>query len=242
MTDLSFIEQLLKAKKIRLAGPLIQDHVETDRFVAFIFASSNDDKKKGPSQLTLSAISAAAERQGIQLGFVLIDKKSEEFDGSIKTLLFTKFQNIIRNSFTVVNYKRASVWVEPKKRIDPEMMEEIRKFLREFFTLLDIDDVSVFFTHDEDIPTPTVILRSLRIIAPCSAASLSRSLEEKCYKVPNEVWMAHALDRLRKAGSVVRKANGQFFLSLEGLRRLGTEKSRASPDIKRALALGKKDS
>ena len=136
----------------------------------------------------------------------------------------------------------ASIWVEPKKRIDQEMIEEIREFLREFFTLFDIDHVSVFFTQDEDIPTPTVILRSLRIIAPCSAASLSRSLEEKRYKVPNEVWMAHALDRLRKAGSVVRKANGQFFLSLEGLRRLGTEKSRASPDVKRALALGKKDS
>jgi len=242
MTDLSFIEQLLTDKRIPLAGPVMQDHVETDRFVAFIFASPSDDQKKGPSQLTLSGISAAAERRGIHLSFVLIDKKSEEFDGSIKALLFTRFQNLIRNSFTVVNNKHASIWVEPKKRIDPKMIEEIQKFLREFFMLFDIDHVSVFFTQDEDIPTPTVILRSLRIIAPCSVASLSRSLEEKRYIVPNEVWMAHALDRLRKAGSVVRKANGQFFLSLEGLRRLGTEKSRVSPDVKRALALGKKDS
>ncbi len=130
MTDLSFIEQLLTDQKIPLAGPVIQDHAEPDRFVAFIFASPSDDQKKGPSQLTLSLISAAAEQRGIQLGFVLIDKKSEEFGGSIKTLLFTKFQNLIRNSFEVVNYRRASIWVEPKKRIDPIMIEEIREFLR----------------------------------------------------------------------------------------------------------------
>ena len=122
MTDLSFIEQLLTDKKIPLAGPVMQDHVETDRFVAFIFVSPSDDQKKGPSQLTLSGISAAAERRGIHLSFVLIDKKSEEFDGSIKALLFTRFQNLIRNSFTVVNNKHASIWVEPKKRIDPKMI------------------------------------------------------------------------------------------------------------------------
>ncbi len=51
MTDLSFIEQLLKDKKIPLAGPVIQDHMETNRFVAFIFASPSDDQKKGQVSL-----------------------------------------------------------------------------------------------------------------------------------------------------------------------------------------------
>ena len=68
------------------------------------------------------------------------------------------------------------------------------------------------------------------------------ALAKKQFAVPNRVWLNHALDRLRKAGAVIRKKDGKFILTLKGLSSLGTLKNRLSPDVVRALAIARKGS
>ncbi len=124
--------------------------------------------------------------------------------------------------------------------MSPQEKSQIHLAISEFSDLIGFKAVGVSFTDSENTPTPTAILKVLRINAPCSAEALRALLKEGGLTVPNVVWLNHALDRMRKAGLVVRSKNGDFFVSLSGLSRLGTAKTRQSPDILRALDFAKR--
>jgi hypothetical protein len=240
MHKIEYIADLLSKNKVARSGPIIEDHSLDSTFFAFVSTQEPDGGKKPTSAYKLNQIAATAEEHGIKLSFVVVDGGDHDLDRSVKTMLFGKFPDRIRNSFTTANKSRTEIWVEPKKALPDQEILDVREAISEFLGFLGIEKPSIHITQQENIPTSTAILRTLRTLAPCSLDVLATDLRSKGFAVPNEVWMQHAMERLRKAGNVVRRQDGQYFLSLTALSALGTEKNRRSPDIKRALALGKK--
>lgn len=236
----SEVEALILENGIELAGPIASNQDEDPTYLAFVKTKILPNKKRKPSAFELNNISKKAIKTGIRLSFVLIEGERDDLDGSIKTMLLGKFPEIIRNSFSTFAGEAADIWIEPKRVVDENQREEIENSISSFLGFLNITVKSVNLTQTENIPTPTAILRVVRVLAPCSVDEIILYLSKKDFSVPNNVWLNHSMDKMRKSGLVFRKKNGQFILTLKGLTSLGTSKNRLSPDVTRALAIAQK--
>lgn len=240
MAKKEHLEALLDAKGITLAGPIVFSQDEHPTYFAFIKAKIDADGRREPTSFALNQLSTKALEEDIRVSFVLIDGERDDLDGSLKTMLFGKFPEAIRNSFSTFVGKTADVWIEPKQALSADQRAEIESSISSFLEFLNFSIKSINITQTENIPTPTALLRTIRICAPCSADEIEVALGEKKFSVPNRVWLNHALDKLRKSGAIIRKKNGHFILTLNGISSLGTSKNRLSPDVVRALAIAQK--
>ncbi len=234
------VEAELEESGLNLAGAVIEDAGNNGSFFAFVEIERGPDLKQTPSNYLLNLIAADFKKREINLSFVLVEKGSEDIQGSIKTILFRSFPEAIRNSFTTFDGNKASVWIEPKRLVTDNEEKEIEEKIREFLNILNITLASIRVTTSVNLATPTAVLRTLRIAAPVSGADLRLLLTAKGFVVPNEAWLSHLLDRLRKSQKVIRQKNGHYALTLDGLKSLGSEKRRNSPDVIRALDLSKR--
>jgi len=226
---------LLVKQGLNLAGPLVLHPEEKNSYIAFVKIKVDKKGQKSPGSRALSQVTKLVRESGCSLLFIAVHDDGNDFDSSLKSILFAKFGDVIRNSFASFVNQRAEVWVEPKAQLSSLERDHIRAAISEFSDLIGFEVIGISFIDSENTPTPTAILKVLRINAPCSADALRALLEKRGLTVPNEVWFSHKLDKMRKAGLLVRSKNGDLFLSLSGLSRLGTAKSRQSPDILRAL-------
>lgn len=242
MPKKSNLEAMLREKGVTLAGPIVSTQEDNPTFLVFVKAKISAKGHREPTSFALNSISKIASENGIRVSFVVIDGDREDLDSSIKTMLFGKFPELVRNSFSTFNGKLADVWIEPKQVLEIAQRAEIEGAISNFLSFLDMAAKSVNFTQAENIPTPTALLRAIRTLAPCSVDEVTTALSKKGFTIPNGVWLNHAMDKLRKSGFVLRKKNGQFILTLKGLTSLGTSKNRQSPDVIRALAMAQKGS
>ncbi|HMO09656.1 MAG TPA: hypothetical protein PKD10_18720 [Paracoccaceae bacterium] len=234
------LEAMLREKGVVLAGPIVSTQEDNPTFLAFVKAKISTDGRREPTSFALNSITKAALEIGVRVSFVLIDGERDDLDSSVKTMLLGKFPELIRNSFSTFSGKLADVWIDPKQILDTAEKAAIEGAVSDFLGFLDVTAKSINFTQAENIPTPTALLRSIRVQAPCSIDEITGALAKKGFTVPNKVWLSHAMDKLRKSGFIFRKKNGQFILTLKGLTALGTSKNRQSPDVTRALALAQK--
>lgn len=232
--------EFLVKQGLNMAGPLISHPDEDNSYIAFVRIKIDKKGHKSPGSRALSQFTKLVAESGYNLSFVAVGDDGNDFDASLKTILFANFSDSIRNSFASFSNQRAEVWIEPRTQLSPQMKIQIQAKISEFSGLIGFETIRVSFTDSENTPTPTSILKVLRINAPCSAEALTTFLKERGFTVPNVVWLNHALDRMRKSGLLVRSKNGDLFLSLYGLSRLGTAKNRQSPDILRALDFAKR--
>lgn len=240
MPSKSDLEAMLRERGVVLAGPIVSTLEDNSTYLVFVKAKILDDGRRKPTSFTLNSITKAAVEIGFRVSFVIIDGEREDLDRSIKTMLVGKFPELVRNSFSTFNGKLADVWIEPKQVLEITQKAEIESGIVTFLSFLDMTAKSVNFTQADNVPTPTALLRSIRVLAPCSVDEITSALAKKKFTVPNGVWLNHAMDKLRKSGFVIRKKNGQFILTLKGLTTLGTSKNRLSSDVTRALAIAQK--
>lgn len=234
------LEAMLREKGVVLAGPIVSTQEESPTFLAFVKAKFSTDGRREPTSFALNSITKSALEIGARLSFILIDGERDDLDSSIKTMLLGKFPELVRNSFSTFSGKLADVWIEPKQVLGTAERTAIEGAISDFLGYLDVTVKSINITQAENIPTPTALLRSVRVLAPCSIDEITSALANKKFTVPNRVWLNHTMDKLRKSGFVLRKKNGQFILTFKGLTALGTSKNRQSPDVIRALAMAQK--
>jgi len=232
---------LLVKQGLDMAGPLVSHPEDESNYIAFVRIKVDQKGQKSPGSRALSQVTKQVAESGYSVSFVAVSDGGNDFDATLKSVLFAKFGDRIRNTFASFVNQQTEVWIEPKAQLSLQAKNQIKEAVSEFAELIGFDVVGISFTDSENTPTPTAILKALRISAPCSAESLRKVLEERGFTVPNVVWLNHTLDKMRKAGLLVRSKNGDFFLSLSGLSRLGTSKSRQSPDILRALDLARRE-
>lgn len=240
MPDLSELKALLRETGISLTGPIVSSFDDSRDLYIFVKMTLDKDGRQIPSAYKLNRLRKSAAARDYTLHFILVSEEKSHIDRSLKTMLFGRFPDDIRNSFAAVDNRAVDIWIEPKRILSKEKETALKDAVGEFVGILTLECRSIKITQAEHIPTPTAILRTLRLHAPASLADLSTSLGQQDFSVPNQIWLSHSLDKLRKAGLVVRKQDGEYMLSLHALSILGTRKGRQSPDIERALALGRK--
>ncbi len=217
MPEREILEKLLRDKGIALAGQIIESQDEERVFYAFVRAKLSNDGRREPSVFALDQIANAALALDIRMSLIVVGGERDDLDGSLKTMLSGKFPDVVRNSFAAFVGNRADVWIEPKQDLTADQRTAIERSIVDFLDFLSLSLGSVTITRFANIPTPTAILRTLRTTAPCSAGTIMAALTQKEFVVPNEVWMNHVLDKLRKSGAVARKKNGHYMLTLKGL-------------------------
>jgi hypothetical protein len=221
-------------------GKPVQDGSDAHQYYTFVNVSRNRKGHQQPSNYALKKLAEELQVSGITIHFVLIENGAEDLKNSIKSMLFRNYQEALRNVFSTIDQHGVEVWIEPKKALTSDatatLTAELNTFLEHFRMRLK----AVRFTTESNLPAQSTCLRVARILAPASLARLREELLKRGFHVPNDDWLSLTFDKLRKAGFVIRKKDGEYSLTLAGLKSLGSAKDRRSPDIVRSLALARR--
>lgn len=241
MADSDEIARIIVEAGVALAGTVVADPDGGGLHHAFVNATLDETGRRRPSSFLLNQLADRLLKEyGHNVTFVIVEGSENDVDATVKTLLFRRYSDLVRNSFTATDSGKSNIWIEPKRGLVEEETTEIRRSLEELFDLLSISITGVWFTNSKNVPTQTAIIKAIRIISPCDIDKISAELVLRGFEVPNVKWMNHSLDRLRKSGIIHRSVDGTYAVTMKGLGGLGTYKNRSSPDVVRALALGRR--
>lgn len=224
---------------VPIAGQPIKGSETGSPYIAHILVARDAQGRQEPSQKRLVEAKAIVEAQGIPIEFVLINQRIEHAEQNLRAGMLASHGDLIRNIFLTTRGSKTEVWVETKSKIDLENGKAIEKAIFEFGRVNRIKSIIIRLMDEKTIPTSFEILSTIRRVSPVSCETLKEELEVKSFSVPSLDWVNRKFDALRKAGLVVRISDRKYALTLEGLHRLGTRKSRSSPDIARLLALAR---
>ncbi|UWQ55939.1 hypothetical protein [Leisingera caerulea] len=132
---------------------------------------------------------------------------------------------------------KIAIWVDLPLEPSAEEKAEINSVIQNFLSQLGFKDQIVRFKKEKNYPSPTACLRVLRRNAPCSPETLTQLLQLPGFDPMTVNEIRRVLDTARRKGQVIRRGDGKYIMSLQGLMNLGSSRDRFSPDISRALAL-----
>ena len=231
---------LLEEKGIVLAGPVVSHTDEESDYYVFVKVKYGGNGRRYPSESKLKRVSEAVFELGYNLSFVAVGESEEDNYADLCILLNRRYGDKIRNVFlTRASKAKWVVWIEIGGMVEKVLQSSIRSTISDYMQICEMELSDVVFVEDLNYPTPTAILRTLRTLAPASPENLREALEQRMFFVPDQLRLNRTLDRIRKAGFVVRRKDGRYFLSVKSLSSLGSSKGRDSADVRRALATSK---
>ena len=233
------IADTLQARGLMVVGFVVRDGFEANKYLAFIGIEKDGQNKQIPSNKKLNTIKSELSLTGQDVEFILVNALSRDLESAVRATMLHTFGSFVRNAFLSIDAAGAHVWLVPKKLIEPDVRQKIHEKLSVLIAGFDLAFGTLQLTNDENTPSKYACLTTLRTIAPADAASLQTALQSRGFSVPSTTWIVHRLDALRKAHQVIRMKNGNYAVSLETIRALGTKKNRKSPDISRLLALAR---
>ncbi len=239
MNEIEEIIATLNEHKIKIVGDPVEDTSDKKSFYAFINVDRDKEGKQKPTNFQLRRVSENLAQNGIVITFIIIEKEAEDILATLKSALFRFFPEIIRNVFLSSEGKKIVVWLEPKKTLTKDQEYDVSSKVQSILDVLKVKLEAVKFTSYEIIPTRTACLNVIRLKAPLSQKNLQNELINRKFHIPGEDWLANILDGLRKSGNIIRKKDGSYVMTLSGLQSLGTAKNSKSPDVLRALEIGK---
>lgn len=240
MLSLRKIEELLVSRGLTLSGPLAKHDGDSKSVFVFINISRDIDGHQKPSNLYLKKIRDEFETQGVKINYILNNNSDYDLVSGLRATLLNAFPDHVRNAFLTLDRRSAVVWIVPKVSGIREIKEKITSRVKTYLENADIALEAIRLTVDENLPTRTAILSELRIAAPATTEVLIFRLTEKGFTEPPKDYVNRHLDALRKSNQVVRKKDGNYCLTANALKVLGTVKRRSSPDITRLLDLARR--
>lgn len=118
-----------------------------------------------------------------------------------------------------------------------DLVRKIGSFLQAY----DLEVGNVYITElTKGPPTPPQILWCVYRLAPASLADILEVLSQQGQSVPSEKWLKKALDGLVRVKAVIWEKPGCYSLTSFGVSALPNRQGRNSPDIARALELGRR--
>lgn len=239
MSSQKMIESFLRDRAIRLSGPVAEDIFDVNHFFAFVEVSRSSENLQVPSNKELINFQKELQGLGYTVEFILTDADRQDIEVGLRASMLHSFGELVRNAFLTVKGDAAEIWLVPKEAIPPEKLQEIEDKAHLFLSVFDLKVGAISLTSVANLPSKFVCLKTIRQIAPAGSERVMETLRSKGFSVPSENWMSRMFDSLRKNGFVVRLKSGEYALSIDGLKALGTSKKRQSADIARMLAMAR---
>ena len=211
-----------------------------------------DSKSKNYSSARLDAIQEAfSARFGIHLEILRIPTEfgndtREDLEAGLRGYLNQRFVRLVEKCrISTVSGGKFEVFLEPEVNTSREISQITRMAVEyavsEFLSFLGLKLARVHWAASvSHTPSLIVLLAAVKSTAPANIESIKQALRERDYSSPDENWLHRKLDLLRKRGLVVRSHEGRYTLTERALASLPVRTSRASSDVTRALALGRK--
>lgn len=238
---ISDAESFLRDLGISLAGAIISmPGIENGIFVPVRVERSSDGTQT-PSRKAILAVKRHLEGQGWLAEMIFVDESLGELEQSLRSSLLVNHSEMVRNVFLSLHENSADVWIDAKHSLDDRQRELLSSHVAQFAKLFALPSPRILLLGDAFLPTRTELLGAIRRHAPVNCEELREALVERGFSVPSLDWINRQFDLLRKAELVTRTGERRYILTLNALHRLGTRKSRASPDVRRLLALARGD-
>lgn len=239
MTILQAILDALSGDGLAPLGEIIPGEGDSPTFYISLLVRRDAAGKQVPSNRRLHAVSQKLSDAGVTVHFLLRYGDSEQVEAGLRATLLHSHIEQIRNIFASFDETEAHVWVEPKRALDQQTINEIYARSEEYLKLVGLNLGVVSLTSNEVLPSKLATLTIIRAAAPVAPQRILEMLSARGLNVPSLDWLSRQLDTYRKSGDVVRLSTGSIALTKKALHMLGTTKNRASPDISRLLALAK---
>lgn len=242
MNSMSRSEEISRAFEdsgISLIGSVVEDG-DANRHLVFVSVDIDDAGAQTPTNYAISKVERAVEAELGAVTVVLVRSGDEDIASSIKSVILRRYPNEIRNVFSAVIGDSVSVWVEPKSATNMEKSNDIRRTVADLVGYFHLELLDFVNTAELNLPSETACIGIIRKKAPVNIPDILAELESRGFEVPGDEWISRILDRWRKRKLIHRKANGQFVMTVRGLRALGSGKDRRSPDIGRALDMARR--
>ena len=220
-------------------GEIIPGEGDAPTFYISILVSRDPSGKQVPSNRRLHAIRQKLSDEGVSVHFLLRYDDSELVEAGLRATLLHSHIEQIRNIFASFDSSKANVWIEPKRALDQQTINELHTRSEEYLKLVGLKLGVVSLTINEVLPSKLATLTIIRTEAPVAPQRILELLSARGLSVPSLDWLSRQLDAYRKSGDIVRLSTGSIVLTKKALHVLGTTKNRNSPDISRLLALAK---
>lgn len=240
MTSFEKVLPFLSLHGIVLAGEIVSNPNITGGLIIPISFSRDGEGKPRPSHKILSDLKNELTAIGVHIDYLLVDRESKSIEDGLRGSLITSFPALVRNSFVTVESGVAHVWLDGKKDPTEADHQKIRSLVQRYIEISSLRGFDVHFISEEQVATNTEVLSVIRRVSPVGCDDLRSYLQEAGFSVPSLEWINKKFDALRKAGLVVRLSDRTYVLTYEALHRLGTRKTRRSPDVGRLLALARR--
>lgn len=231
----------LVSKEFTVIGIVDQVSGRDDEYFVYIKIERGRDGAQSPSNYKMIKAREELKALGSSIEFIVSDTLTNDAEAGLRATLLANHPDLVRNVFLSMEDDSARVWIDPKPEFSGGS-DDVMRSVRSYFEFLNIELDSVALTNSDNLPSNFAILRLLRAVAPVILSDFSSALQGKGFTVPSEDWLRRKLESLRKKGQVVWiKGEAEhlhsYALTLSGLKSLGTEKRRSSPDVARLLAI-----
>jgi hypothetical protein len=170
------------------------------------------------------------------------NEQSADIEAGLRAVLARTFPGVLQDAF--ISYPeadRAFVWIVPAQAIDEGKSAEVHASAVSFLQSVGINCEGVeFLAPLAPEPSTAAVLRSIKLLAPADIAALAVDLKRRGFSYPSEKWLAARLDAARKRGLLIRRKDGAFVLTADGLLVVPHTRSRRSSDVERMLLLARR--
>lgn len=234
------ILRILSTQSITISGEIVADRDIEGHFFVRIPVRRGADNKQVPGHTKLADAKKNLEDSGLNVSFLLTDESTNDIEAGLRATLLHQVGEHIRNVFMSSVAKTPHVWIEAKRELTEDLFDLIQKKILRYLSDFDIEPKSITTTSGYKFPSVLACMKCIRKHAPIDVSGMSAALSNEGFTIPSEEWLRRRLDSMRKDGVIIWIAGNKYCLPMSSIRKLGTSKTRMSPDVSRLLALARR--
>ena len=250
MSDSSLIElnKYLKERKYNFITEV--KNANEDGVDYFLFVNSDSIAGKSKDSKITSYYQMMKIKSQVKKKFGLTTKwivkkgsKNKLLVDAVENLFKNKYNELIKHvAISPIQFEPVWIYIEKSESSSINLKKgEILKDLSPIFSIYGIEDIKISFQNiKESFPANPIILLCIKIYAPIRLEEISSKLMQKGYHEATVDGIKPKIETLRKYGLIVWSKGDVYSLSLNAQQSFSYVNPKNSPDVLRALELGRK--
>lgn len=218
---------------------IVRDENRERRYFVILNIKIDYDGKQVPSNYAINKAIQTISGGDLDLVVILQDETARNIEATVRGVLLGKYTEYFRNAFVTISDMHLIVWTDNRARVEARELKFIEHEIKQIAEIFGFEFSQLHGVEALNTPSMTVCNEIIRAMALIDFDTLLSQLERRGFQIENHAWLRHLLDRSRRGGNIIRLSNEKYVMTLQGLKALGSRKSRSSPDITRALELAR---